>query len=60
MNICNHQGQMNIIFNSRDKILYISQWEKYITFRFSGINPRTDIKILKNPVLRYEYFSNNF
>jgi ADP-ribosylglycohydrolase len=44
----------------RDKDLFIDQWEKYIQLRFSGTTPRLDIKHLKNPVLRYQYFASNF
>uniref|UniRef100_A0A6G6ACD8 Putative ADP-ribosylglycohydrolase n=1 Tax=Borely moumouvirus TaxID=2712067 RepID=A0A6G6ACD8_9VIRU len=45
---------------SRDKVIYIGQWEKYINFRFSGINPRTDLRYLTNPVERYRYLSDNY
>lgn len=44
----------------QDKVIYIGQWEKYISLLFSGINPRMDIKFMKNPVQRYEYLAENF
>jgi ADP-ribosylglycohydrolase len=44
----------------RDKTLFIGQWEKYLTLRFSGLNPKMDQKIFKNPVTRFEYFTSNF
>lgn len=44
---------------SRDKILYYAQWEKYITMRFSGLQPISQ-PIYKNPVSRFEHFSSNF
>lgn len=45
---------------ARDKILFYGQWEKYVTMRFTGKTPRTDLKILKNPVTRIKYLSENF
>lgn len=45
---------------ARDKIIYIGQWEKYVNLLFSGINPRLDLKFMKNPVQRYKYLSENF
>lgn len=45
---------------ARDKVIYIGQWEKYISIRFSGLKPRLDNKILKNPVKRIAYLSANF
>lgn len=45
---------------ARDKINFIGQWEKYVTFRFTGINPRLDLKYMKNPVQRYKYLSEKF
>jgi ADP-ribosylglycohydrolase len=59
----------NIIKNTRsqdyesfikDKIFFVSKWEKYITMRFSGVTPKLDIKLLKNPVSRYKNLSENF
>ena len=44
----------------RDKVIYIGQWEKYINMRFSGLTPRLDLKIMKNPVSRIEYLAKNF
>ena len=44
----------------RDKIIYIGQWEKYVSLLFSGIKPRIDLKFMKNPVQRYKYLSENF
>ena len=44
----------------RDKGLFIGQWEHYINIRFSGLHPKTDLKFMKNPVMRFEYLSNNF
>jgi ADP-ribosylglycohydrolase len=44
----------------RDKVIFMSQWEKYINFRFHGQNPRTDLKFITNLVLRYKYLSENF
>lgn len=43
-----------------DKALFIGQWQKYIDFRFSGINPRLDIRFMQNPVLRYKYLKEKF
>ena len=47
-------------FYSRDKDLFIDKWEQYIKMRFSGTTPRLDIRHLKNPVLRYQYFASNY
>ncbi len=47
-------------FFKRDKVIFIGQWEKYISFRFAGINVRTDIRLTKNLVLRYKYLSENY
>lgn len=44
----------------QDKGLYYGQWEKYVSRTFSGINVRTDLKFMKNPVERYRYLSENF
>lgn len=44
----------------RDKIIFVGQWDKYITWRFSGVNPKLDIKFMKNPVQRYKYLSEKF
>jgi ADP-ribosylglycohydrolase len=45
---------------SRDKLLFIGKWEKYLSLRFSGTKLRTDLKFLKNPVQRYKYLTENF
>lgn len=47
-------------FFERDKVLFVGQWEKYIHLLMSGPNPRTDIKIMRNPVQRYKYLVENF
>lgn len=48
-------------FYKRDKIIYIGQWKKYINFRFGvSINPRMDIKFMKNTVQRYKYLADNY
>ena len=44
----------------RDRIVYIGQWEKYISLLFNGIEPRSDLKFMKNPVERYRYIVENF
>jgi ADP-ribosylglycohydrolase len=44
----------------RDKILFYGQWDNYINFRFTGTTPRMDIKIMKDPVLRFKQLSENF
>ncbi|ANB50559.1 putative ADP-ribosylglycohydrolase [Powai lake megavirus] len=44
----------------RDKVIYIGQWKNYVDLRFSGINPRTNLRYMKNPVERYRYLSDNF
>lgn len=44
----------------RDKILYVGQWQKYVDFRFSGIKPRMDIRVMNHLVLRYKYLSENY
>lgn len=43
-----------------DVILFVGQWEKYLSFRFSGTTPRLNIKSLTNIVTRYSYFADNF
>lgn len=47
---------------SRDKGLFVSQWENYVTLRFSGLSltPKPELKFMKNPVLRFKYLSENF
>ena len=45
---------------ARDKILFYGQWEKYVTMRFTGKIPRSDLRIFKNPVTRIKYFAENF
>ena len=47
-------------FFVRDKVLFYSQWEKYVNKRFSGLTPLLDIKMFKHPVLRIKYFAENF
>jgi len=47
-------------FYTRDKDLFIDKWEQYIKMRFAGLTPRLDIRHLKNPVLRYQYFASNY
>ena len=43
-----------------DKILFVGKWKDYLKRRFSGINPRLDIRFMKNPVQRYKYLIENF
>uniref|UniRef100_A0A6C0LQZ7 ADP-ribosylglycohydrolase n=1 Tax=viral metagenome TaxID=1070528 RepID=A0A6C0LQZ7_9ZZZZ len=45
---------------STDKILFQGQWEKYISFRFSGLVPKLDMKFMKNPVTRIKTLSENY
>jgi len=45
---------------ARDKVIFYSQWEKYVNKRFSGLVPLLDIKMFKHPVLRIKYFAENF
>ena len=47
---------------AKDKGTFIGQWQKYVELLFieSGINPRTDLKIMNNPVHRYKYLIENF
>ncbi|MEM0354137.1 MAG: ADP-ribosylglycohydrolase family protein [Thermoplasmata archaeon] len=45
---------------ARDKVIFLGQWEYYISFRFTGLTPRLDLKNMKNPVMRYRYLSENF
>lgn len=47
-------------FFSRDKIIFIGKWEEYVSFRFSGINIRTDLRFMKNPVQRYKVLTEKF
>lgn len=44
---------------SRDKTIFIGQWEKYITKRFNGLDPKNE-KYMKNPVLRFKYLAENY
>ncbi|QTF49358.1 putative ADP-ribosyl glycohydrolase [Acanthamoeba polyphaga mimivirus] len=44
---------------SRDKVIFQGQWEKYVSSRFSGVNPR-DLRYMHNPVERYRYLTENF
>ena len=50
----------DIKYYVRDEILFIGQWEKYIKLLFIGINPRSDLKFMKNPVERFRYLISNF
>lgn len=47
-------------FYQRDKGVFIGKWEQYINFRFSGLTPRMDLKIMKNPVTRITYLAQKF
>lgn len=47
-------------FYKRDKLFYMEQWIKYQNLFFTGTNPKTDLKFMKNPVLRYKYLADNF
>jgi ADP-ribosylglycohydrolase len=47
-------------FYVRDKGLYTSQWETYVSFRFDGLVPRLNLPMMKNPVLRIKYLSEKF
>ena len=44
----------------RDKIVFIGKWEEYVSFRFSGLTPRLDIKMMQNPVKRINYLATKF
>lgn len=44
----------------RDRGLFLGQWEKYVSFRFAGLVPRTDLRFMNNPVQRIKYLSENF
>lgn len=44
----------------RDSILFKSQWESYIAFRFDGLNVKTNMKSMHNPVLRIKNLSERF
>lgn len=43
-----------------DKVVFVEQWKNYIDFRFSGITPKLDLKMMKNPVSRFKYLSENY
>lgn len=47
-------------FFQRDKHVFIGQWKKYIDLRFSGTEPRVNIRIMINPVQRFKYLKENF
>lgn len=47
-------------YYQRDRIVYIGQWEKYIKLFFNGVDVRTDLKFMRNPVERYRYLAENF
>jgi len=47
-------------FFLRDKVIFIGKWEQYVNFRFSGLTPRLDIRMMQNPVKRIEYLAQNF
>jgi ADP-ribosylglycohydrolase len=45
-----------------DKVVFVDLIQKYINFRFSGLNPKpqTDIRFTSNPEQRYKYLIENF
>lgn len=43
----------------RDKVIYIGHWQKYVEIRFAGLH-KIELNHMKNPVLRYQYLSDNF
>lgn len=45
---------------TRDKIIFIGKWEKYVKLLFNGINPKLDLKFMRNPVERFRYLVENF
>lgn len=45
---------------AKDKIIFISQWDKYVDLLFSGINPKSNMTMMNDPVQRYIYLSDNF
>lgn len=47
-------------FYQRDKSLYRSRWADYVAFRFDGLNPRTNMRTMQNPVLRIRDLSERF
>lgn len=47
-------------FFREEKGIYISQWENYVSKRFTGLRLNTNLKIMSNPVARYKYLSENF
>lgn len=44
----------------QDKILFVGKWDSYVTFRFNGTKPRTDLRFMINPVERYRYLVEKF
>lgn len=44
----------------QDKIIYIGQWQTYVSLRFSGLTPKFGLKHMINPVLRFQYLKENF
>ena len=45
---------------AQDKILFTGQWQLYVNKRFSGLKPKLDLKIMRHPVMRFKYLSDNF
>ena len=53
-------GPVEYELYKKDRGLFLGQWEKYVSFRFAGLVPRTDIRFMNNPVQRIKYLSENF
>jgi len=47
-------------FYQRDKVIFLSKWEKYLTLRFNGIDKKIDQKSISNPISRIQFLANNF
>ena len=45
---------------AKDKILFISLWDNYVSLLFSGVNPKTNLLIMNDPVQRFKYMQDNF
>jgi ADP-ribosylglycohydrolase len=43
-----------------DKVVFVSRWEQYINATFSGITPKDQQKIMKNPITRLEQLASNY
>jgi len=43
-----------------DKVLFVSQWENYVGFRFDGLVPRSNLIMMQKPVLRIKHLSERF